>query len=211
MFLHVFIGFGKTNLSTASLDSEVTSPRENHNPCCRSLTSLSLETFLLIYSPEIEHRYQEWWFETFIEYGVILGPSIHSFSFWSPGVVVGTPGVGARGPIGWKKPGSTPHSWEKIAVLQWYNFLYMSRFCTGSSFPIWWCLARKVAFGNSLKKTKNTTIHHAKAVLQVIQFATFLSLPVGGHQHPTNPPTGSRRETHPKKVTWTRRIEKSLR
>lgn len=36
-------------------------------------------------------------------------------------------------------------------------------------------------------KTKNTTIHHSKAVLQVIQVATFLTLPVGGHQHPTNP------------------------
>lgn len=151
-----WFGLERQTQTLLLLDSEVTSPRESHNPCCRSFTSLSLERLLLIYSSDIYHRYQEWWFETFIEYGVILGPSIHSSSlFWSPGVVVGTPGVGARGPIGWKKPGSTPHSWEKIAVLQWYNFLHESFFCTGSfNFPIWWCLARKVAFGNSLKKTK---------------------------------------------------------
>ena len=63
--------------------------------------------------------------------------------------------------------------------------------------------------GNSLQnKKKKTTIHHSKAAVPQVDSSRdrTLSLPVGGHQHPTNPPTGSRRETHPKKVTWTRRI-----
>lgn len=102
-FLYVFIWLGKTNLNTASLRLRSDIPK-------RKPQSPKI-TWIDVLGPSLPYHLKHCCWYTPPKSNIdtkndglkhssnmaSFWVSIHSFSFWSPGVVVGTPTVGARG------------------------------------------------------------------------------------------------------------------